>query len=69
MAHDSILEELGTGGSRVFDVEVSKDGRRFELREACDGYFHHELTRLELMLLGMELIELALGLGKRGTTQ
>jgi len=44
--------------ARVFDVEVTKDGR-FRFTENCDYYYHAILTKEQVLLLADELRALA----------
>lgn len=44
--------------SSIFTIEKFADSR-FEISEACDGWYTQELTRAQVVALACELLELA----------
>ena len=60
---DTILERLVN--DRVVEVLVSPDRTNVTLRECCDGYFDHTLTKPELFKLIDELTEIAHSMAAR----
>jgi len=51
----TVLDTLAVG--KIMSIE--KEGERFRVTEACDGYFSVSLSKANIIQLGNELIALA----------